>query len=121
MAIENQLWIFDENRVGIKKEVKDGMKYTYLVGEEIAGVNDLEKWDEKAPDNAKNKPKASIENIIKINLSKKNNEKISDADNKRKIDTTKGAPFIFLDAAGSFIGGMLLNSILVNNLDKIKI
>ncbi|WP_434329152.1 lipoprotein [Mycoplasma capricolum] len=120
MAIENQLWIFDENRVGIKKEVKDGMKYTYLVGEEIAGVNDLEKWDEKAPDNAKNKPKASIENIIKINLSKKNNEKISDADNKRKIDTTKGAPFIFLDAAGSFIGGMLLNSILVNNLDKIK-
>ncbi|UKS54365.1 lipoprotein [Mycoplasma feriruminatoris] len=120
MAIENQLWIFDENRVGIKKEVKDGQKYTYLVGDEIKEVSDLEKWDEKAPEKAKNQPKASIENIIKINLSKKNNVKISDADNKNHIDTSKGAPFIFLDAAGSFIGGMLLNSILVNNLEKIK-
>ncbi|WBX35859.1 lipoprotein [Mycoplasma capricolum] len=120
MAIENQLWIFDENRIGIKKEVKDNKKYTYLVGDEIKDVQNLDKWNGEAPEKAKNQPKASIENIIKINLSKKNNEKISDADNKRKIDTTKGAPFIFLDAAGSFIGGMLLNSILVNNLDKIK-
>ncbi|ACU78704.1 lipoprotein [Mycoplasma mycoides] len=122
MSIENMVWIFNENRLGIKKEKVGDKEYSYLVGTEVDKIKDkLDKYDDKSQANGrlKDKPKASIENLIKLNESQTNAYKFEDS---KEIDTSKvnkGAPLAYIDAGGSFHGGMFLNSILNKRAEDI--
>ncbi|WFQ92907.1 lipoprotein [Mycoplasma feriruminatoris] len=123
MSIENMIWLFNEERLGIKKEKGyDGKTYSYLVGSELDKVkSSLEKYDTSMGEKLKDKPKASIENLIILNSAQKNNYKFEDPkDVEDKENVNKGAPLAFVDAGASFPGGMFLNSILNKNGDEIS-
>ncbi|WP_434343701.1 lipoprotein [Mycoplasma sp. 06067-C1-B144P-99-0482-3] len=127
MSIENMVWIFNEDRLGIKKEKgSDGKEYSYLVGSEVEKLNKnetLEKYGEKDPSNGKlkDKPKANIENLIKLNHAQTNSYKFANPKDVENVtDIHKGAPLAYIDAGGSFHGGMLLNSIINKKSDEIS-
>ncbi|WP_347938249.1 lipoprotein [Mycoplasma feriruminatoris] len=125
MSIENLIWLFDESRLGIKKEKGDDQKlYSYLVGSELKKVeNKLERYEEKdkVGKNLIGKPKASIENLIILNQAQTNDykfENLNDIEDKENVN--KGAPLAFVDAGASYQGGMFLNSILNKRIDDIN-
>ncbi|WFQ92906.1 lipoprotein [Mycoplasma feriruminatoris] len=122
MSIENMVWIFDEDRLGVKREKgSDGKEHSYLVGSELSKVNgNLEKYDDNMGDKLKGKPKSSIENIIKLNKAQTNTYKFEDEKGIDKANVNKGAPLVYMDAGGSFHGGMFLNSILNKRADDIE-
>ncbi|WFQ93750.1 lipoprotein [Mycoplasma feriruminatoris] len=123
MSIENMIWVFNKDKIGIEKiEGNDKKQYSYLVGSELTKVNNLDKYDGKDPAGAKlkDKPKASIENLIKLNLAQTNTYKFENPkDVEGKTDINKGAPLVYMDAGGSFQGGTFLNSILNKRADDI--
>ncbi|QVK08683.1 lipoprotein [Mycoplasma mycoides] len=125
MSIENMIWLFNEDRLGIKKEKGDDNKlYAYLVGSELKKVEDkLEKYMDNEPSGKKlsGKPKASIENLIILNKAQTNDykfENLNEIEDKENVN--KGAPLAFVDAGASFQGGMFLNSILNKRADDIS-
>ncbi|EXU60229.1 lipoprotein [Mycoplasma mycoides] len=126
MSIENMVWIFNKERIGIEKEKVGDKEYSYLVGSEVEKLNKngtLEKYDDKNPANGKlkDKPKATIENLIKLNQAQTNKYKFADEkDLAKKEDVNKGAPLAYMDAGGSFHGGMFLNSILNRKSSEIS-
>ncbi|CBW53905.1 hypothetical protein [Mycoplasma mycoides] len=123
MSIENMVWLFNKEKLGIEKvEGKDKKVYSYLVGSELSKVSDLDKYDGKDPagDALKDKPKATIENLIKLNQAQTNKYEFADNKDISKEKVNKGAPLAYMDAGGSFHGGMFLNSILNKRADDIE-
>lgn len=119
MSVENLLWVFNKDRIGIEKVEHEGNSFNYLVGSEVDKVNNLDKWEgENIPQQAKGKPKASIENLAKLNLNQENDYKFED--DQVKEDTKKGAPLVHMDAGNGYRGGTFLNSILSNRQDEIN-
>ncbi|WFQ94588.1 lipoprotein [Mycoplasma feriruminatoris] len=123
MSIENMVWLFNKDKLGIEKaEGKDKKQYSYLVGSEVdKNKSSLDKYNNEMGDTLKDKPKASIENLIKLNLAQSNNYKFENPKEvEGKKDINKGAPLAYMDAGGSFHGGMFLNSILNKKADEIN-